>query len=78
MTISVFPVGTLVHVGPTGDPIVAVVRQVCVLGLAHCVQYECVWWDGKTRTTGWLDESEVKAANQKPVTIRIGFTQEAK
>lgn len=78
MTISVFPIGTLVHIGTPDDPITAVVQQVCVRGLAHGVQYECVWWDGKARTSGWLDESEVKATDKKPVKVQIGFTAEAK
>ena len=76
MTLTVLPVGTLVHVGTPDDPIVASVTAFSVRGIAHGIQYECVWWDGKTRTSAWVDESELRPTDKKPPRMQIGFSAE--
>lgn len=51
--------------------IVAGVLQVNVMPNFH-VQYQCVWWDGNTRNTQWVEAWEVTTeADDKP--LRIGF-----
>lgn len=73
MELKVIQIGTHVHIGTKDDPIIATVSAVCVRGEAHGIQYECVWWDGKSRTTAWCDESEVTPTDKKPSKTTIGF-----
>lgn len=73
MKVGVFSIGTRVNVGTSDDKFEATVAAVCIRGVAHQVQYECVWWDGKARTTAWCDESEVTAADDKPIKLTIGY-----
>lgn len=76
MTLTVIPIGTPVNVGTPDDPIVATVSAFSVRGRASSIQYECVWWDGKTRKSEWVDESELWTTNKKPLKIQIGFSAE--
>ena len=74
---SVLEIGSAVNIGTVDDPIPAVVHAVSLRGKGGAVaQYECVWWDGKTRNTGWIDEREIIQAS-KPLTARmnIGFSR---
>lgn len=73
MNVEVFSIGSRVNVGTSDDRFEATIAAVCIRGVAHQVQYECVWWDGKTRTTAWCDESEVIASDASPTKLTIGY-----
>ena len=76
MTITALHIGTRVTIGPSDDPIVATVLALSVRGIEPLIQYECVWWEGKTRKSEWLSEGEVTPEGKKPLTMRIGFSAE--
>jgi len=40
------------------------------------VQYQCVWWNGKTRTKDWIKPVEITVTDRKHKKIKIGFSQE--
>lgn len=72
---SVIEIGSAVSIGTKDDPIAAVVQAVSLRGEGGAVaQYECVWWDGKTRKSEWVGEDEVIQVTQ-PIArkMSIGF-----
>lgn len=56
--LSVFACGTDVEIGPEESPIEAMVTAITVRG--RNVSYEITWWDGRTRKSEWIDQSEVR------------------
>lgn len=54
-----------------GEEIEAVVFGVMLRDKGY-VQYEVAWWDGNTRNSKWLDQSEVRCV-EKTGAVRIGF-----
>jgi len=69
-TIAVFAVGTEVDLGKN---LKGTVLEV-LISENDKVQYKCIWWDGKSRTTDWLSSLELKATTEK---IYIGFKNDA-
>ena len=73
--LSVFAVGTEVVIG-TDAAITAVVTAVSI---RDRVQYECSWWDGRSRHSAWLSDCEVFSGKRcglsrtKGARVRIGF-----
>lgn len=67
----IYPVDSEVVIG---DDIQARITAVCLRGLAGTsVTYECVWWDGRSRRSEWLTESEIKS--QENTIVGIGFKE---
>jgi uncharacterized protein YodC (DUF2158 family) len=73
---SVIEIGSPVNIGTADDPIHAVIQAVSLRGVGGSVaQYECVWWDGKTRKSEWIGEDEiVQASRPLAAKMSIGFT----
>ena len=74
---SVLEIGSSVNIGTVDDPIPAVIHAVSLRGKGGAVaQYECVWWDGKTRKAEWVDEREIVQPS-KPLAAKmnIGFSR---
>jgi uncharacterized protein YodC (DUF2158 family) len=72
---NVIEIGSPVNIGTADDPIHAVIQAVSLRGPHGAVaQYECVWWDGKTRKSEWVGEDEIVQAS-KPIAAKmsIGF-----
>ena len=78
---SVIEIGSTVSIGTNDDPIGAVVQAVSLRGKGGAVaQYECVWWDGKTRKSEWVGEDEiiqVTQPNARKMSIGFGAASEA-
>lgn len=43
----------------------------------HNVQYQCAWWDGRTRKVEWLEHFEVEPLGDKSQSVPIGFSSPA-
>jgi hypothetical protein len=69
--IVIFIPGTSVLVGIGADAIRAEVLQSCIS--AHGLQYQCVWWDGRTRRVEWMEDFEVQPIDEVSEKTRIGF-----
>ena len=68
-------IGEAVELGPEGSPISASVNAISIRWHEQkrfTIQYECVWWDGRTRHTAWCDEGEVRV-QRKTGSTKIGF-----
>lgn len=65
--LSVLPVGsrTLIR----GD-IKAIITGIMIHGKDH-IQYECSWWNGESRTSAWLDATEIDAGDM--IWKEVGF-----
>lgn len=73
--VEVMRIGSAVLVGPSDDMVHATISGVLIRGIDN-VQYECVWWDGKTRKAEWCNAVEVVPADKKALKrIQIGFTE---
>lgn len=59
-SIEVYRVGQDVLIGVGDKSIRATVIQIAIHA-NEAVQYQVVWWDGRTRKVEWLEASEVKA-----------------
>ncbi len=69
----IIPPGTAVLMGSSDDLLVGRVVEVLMDGVNVChVQYKVVWWDGRTRRSEWLEESEV-APRTPDSTMGMGF-----
>lgn len=53
----VLPPGSPVEIGVGADRIRADVTAVCIY--PHNIQYQVVWWDGRTRKQEWVNDHEV-------------------
>jgi hypothetical protein len=63
--IEVIPPSSAVKIGKEID---GTVIQVCLHG--ESIQYQCSWWDGRSRRLEWLEEFEVSPSpDSKPVPI---------
>lgn len=61
-----YPVGSKAIIG--GDIEAKIVE--IIIGANKSIRYKCVWWNGRTRTSEWLDECEIDCKDDK---ILIGF-----
>lgn len=71
--VDVLDIGSTVQIGPAGDSFTAEVIGVCVY--ATGVEYQCAYWDGRTRKTEWLKSREIHSVNE-PKSF-IGFNSPA-
>jgi hypothetical protein len=68
VTLDVYKPGSDVTV----NGLAARVVQVCVGGGGH-VTYQLSWWDGRSRSLVWCDESEVSPPVE---TVTLGFKEQ--
>ncbi len=68
--IEVMQVGSWVTIA---DDIPATITAILINDKCH-VTYECVWWNGQTRTSEYLEEFEVTRADETKHTT-VGFQQ---
>ena len=40
------------------------------------IQYQCAWWDGRTRNNEWLEQFEVTGTDEAQ-NMKIGFSSKA-
>lgn len=71
MTFLIPSIGTKVEVGPEADAIQGHISAVTIRR-GDVVQYEVVFWDGKSRRSEWLFSTEVRIKSSEPQ-MKIGF-----
>ncbi len=42
------------------ETVTARIKQINISGDEHSIQYEVVWFDGRTRNSGWFDAGSVE------------------
>lgn len=70
---TVIPNGSAVSFGQGGDAIVGTTLSFRVSGSNH-VEYEVVWWDGRSRHCEWMAADEI-TASKSTKHLKIGFSQ---
>lgn len=65
--IAVLAVGSKVLIGQGIEATVVDIQ----ISAGRYIRYHCAWWTDATRTTAWLEESEV--TTETPDETRIGF-----
>ncbi len=71
-TLAVFQPGTPVLIGLGGEKISAEVLAVAIY--SHNIQYQCAWWDARSRRVEWLEDFEVEPLADKSKKTPIGFS----
>ena len=56
------------------DDIPAIITRVYIHP-ENCVQYECAWWNGRSRCTEVLEPSEIVGTKNRSKKIKMGFVQ---
>ena len=66
----VFQPGTPVALGGEDDGVPATVLAVAIY--SHNIQYQVVWWSGRSRTVEWVEDFEIAPAGEQGK-VAIGF-----
>jgi len=58
------------------DDIPAIITGVYICS-ESCVQYECAWWNGRSRCKEIIEPSEITGTKSRTKKIKMGFVQGA-
>jgi len=71
--VEVYKAGIKVLVSADPDSIEATISTVAIHD-GDYVQYECVWWNGLTRSRDWFSETDIiEVVNEDKPKTKIGF-----
>ena len=70
----VFQPGGSVLVGPGSEKITAEILSVAIYNRG--TQYQCAWWDGRSRRVEWLEDFEVEPLPTGSTRATIGFSRD--
>tara|TARA_Y100000296_G_scaffold64564_1_gene75819 strand:- start:396 stop:632 length:237 start_codon:yes stop_codon:yes gene_type:complete len=70
--LELYPVGTKVLLT---EDISAVIITTSIHD-GNMVQYECAWWNGKSRTREWFNASEILGVDEDVKPTKIGFLRD--